>query len=53
MELYTGGGSFSVHAINTITGDATEKKQLKAKDGILHIELLIPDEELALKIEKI
>ena len=53
MDLQTGSGTFSVQAINTITGDATEQKQLKARDGILQIELFIPEEELALKIEKI
>ena len=53
LDLKTGAGTFHVQAINTITGDATDKKQLKAQDGILQIELFIPENELALKIEKI
>ena len=52
LQLETGDGLFQVQEINTITGALTDPVMINARDGILSIEVEIPQGELALKILK-
>ena len=52
LQLETGDGLFQVQEINTITGAMTDPVMINARDGILSIEVAIPQGELALKIVK-
>jgi len=50
LQLETGNGNFQVQFLNTITGSYSEPRILQANEGLITIEVGIPDGELALKI---
>ncbi len=50
LKLITGEGNFRVQELNTITGEYTNPVTYKSREGIIEIELEIPNGELALKI---
>jgi len=50
LQLQTGDGNFYVQALNTITGSFTNPVTTKSEEGIIKIEVEIPEGELALKI---
>jgi len=50
LELITGNGSYQVQALNTITGSYSDPVKIKSHDGVIKIEVEIPEGELALKI---
>jgi hypothetical protein len=52
LSLTTGNGSFEVQSINTLTGAKSELKTVVAKDGVLELDINIPDGELALKLTR-
>jgi hypothetical protein len=53
LSLKTGEGSYSIQSLNTITGEYSEKTEMKAEDGFLKIDVIIPDGEVAYKIIRI
>jgi hypothetical protein len=50
LELLTGDGNFLVQTLNTITGSYSKPVTITSRDGVLEIEIEIPEGELALKI---
>ena len=52
LSLETGEGSFQVRQLNTLTGAYTDPFIVEAPDGILALDLEIPEGELALKITR-
>jgi hypothetical protein len=52
LQLETGDGNFRVQVLNPITGSWSGPRMIQAGDGVLAIELDIPDGELALKITR-
>jgi hypothetical protein len=52
LRLETGTGNFLVQELNTLTGLYTEAQIIQVRDGILEIDVSIPDGELALKITR-
>jgi len=50
LQLKTGDGSFRIQELNTLTGSFADPTSLKSKEGILSIDIMIPEGELALKI---
>lgn len=50
LELKTGNGNYRVLVLNTITGSYTEPVKIKSGEGIIKIDVKIPEGELALKI---
>lgn len=52
LSLTTGNGEFEVQSVNTLDGTKSELKTITAKDGVLELEINIPDGELALKLIK-
>jgi len=52
LQLKTGGGSFRVQELNTLTGSYTDPVNMKSEEGILSITIMIPEGELALKITR-
>jgi len=52
LTLQTGTGSFEVQTLNTLTGSYSDPLSMNAIDGLLQIELELPEGELALKISK-
>ena len=52
LSLDTGEGSFQVHILNTLTGSYADPFTVEALDGILSLDLDIPEGELALKITR-
>jgi hypothetical protein len=53
LSLETGTGSYEVQTLNTLTGSYSDPLRIKADDVVLHVELEIPEGELALKISRI
>ena len=52
IELKTGEGAFQVQQVNTLTGSYSESELVLARDGLITVELDMPDGELALKITR-
>jgi hypothetical protein len=52
LLLETGAGRFQVQSLNTITGLYSEPVLISAMDGILNLDIDIPQGELALKITR-
>lgn len=52
LLLETGDGSFQVQSLNTITGSYSEPVLISAIDGMLTLDIDIPQGELALKITR-
>ena len=52
LALETGDGSFLVQELNTLSGSYSDPLTITAKDGLLNLELLIPQGELAVKITR-
>lgn len=52
IQLKAKGRTYQVHILNTITGSYAEPLTLDTKNGVLTIEIKIPDGELALRIIK-
>ena len=52
IELETGEGAFQVQQVNTLTGSYSESELVLARDGLITVELDMPDGELALKITR-
>jgi len=52
LQLETGDGNFKVQVLNTITGSYSEPTMIQSIDGLITIEVIVPDGELALKITK-
>ncbi len=52
LELATGDGTFRIQELNTLTGSYSDPDRIKAEEGILSIDIIIPDGELALKITR-
>ena len=52
LLLETGDGSYQVQSLNTITGSYSEPVLISAIDGILNLDIDIPQGELALKITR-
>ncbi len=52
LELHTGEGTYKVIPFNTITGTFAGPATVRAENGLLKIDIQIPDGELALKIIK-
>ncbi len=52
LQLETGDGNFQVQVLNTITGFYSGPRMIQASEGILTLELDIPDGEVALKITR-
>lgn len=50
LQIATGEGTFLVQMLNTLTGTWSEPQVLSAGEGILGIDIAIPEGELALKI---
>ena len=50
MKLTTGDGNYRVQALNTFTGSYTNPVRISPEEGIITIEIEIPEGELALKI---
>lgn len=50
LELETGPGTFLLQNLNTLTGVYSEAVRQEAKDGLLKLEVHIPQGELAMKI---
>ncbi len=53
LALRTGKGTFKVNPFNTITGSYAEPVTLRAENGVLEIDVQIPEGELALKIVRL
>ncbi|MCF8224754.1 MAG: hypothetical protein K9J30_02620 [Bacteroidales bacterium] len=52
MNINTGEGVFKVTFLNTVTGKYSDPDTAMVKDGILSLDIDIPDGELAVKIER-
>jgi len=52
LELETGDGRFRVQTLNTLTGSYSEPLDLSSSEGLLTLELELPDGELALRITR-
>jgi hypothetical protein len=52
LRLETGDGAFQVQVLNTILGSFEDPLVIQSADGILSIDLEIPEGELAIKITK-
>jgi len=52
LQLETGEGKFLVQTLNTITGSFSKPLIITSSEGILEIDVEIPDGELAIKISK-
>ena len=52
LSLHIVDGNFNLQILNTITGSYTDPVMIQSRDGILEIEIDIPDGELALKITR-
>jgi hypothetical protein len=52
LQLETGEGTFQVEVLNTITGFHKDPLMIQSSEGILTIEVDIPDGELAIKLTK-
>lgn len=52
LHLKTGNGAYQVEMLNTITGTYAEPVIIDANDGLLKIDIEIPEGELALKLVK-
>jgi hypothetical protein len=52
LQLKTEIGSYLVQKINTVNGSYTDPVKIKSMNGLITIEIEIPDGELALKITK-
>jgi len=50
LELKTGDGNYQVQALNTITGSYSAPVRIESHDGVIKIEIEIPEGELVLKI---
>ncbi len=50
LQIKTDGENYQVQTLNTLTGSYSDPVQVKSKDGLITIEINIPDGELALKI---
>jgi len=52
LLLETGDGNFLVQTLNTITGVLSKPLVITSREGVIEIDVEIPDEELAIKISK-
>ncbi len=52
LLLETGDGNFLVQTLNAITGSYSDPVTIASREGILTIDVELPDEELALKITR-
>ena len=52
LQLETGDGNFLVQTLNTTTGSFSKPLILTSKEGVLEVDIEIPEGELALKITK-
>ena len=52
LQIKTGDGNFQVQMLNTIAGSYTSPVVIQSSDGVLTIDVEIPDGELAIKISK-
>jgi hypothetical protein len=52
IQLETGEGGFQVQRVNTLTGSYSEPELVLARDGLITVELDMPDGELALRITR-
>lgn len=52
IELITGKGIFRIQYLNTLTGEYTDSETIKSIDGVLLLEVTIPEGEVAVKIER-
>ncbi|MDA0193930.1 MAG: hypothetical protein O2887_06095 [Bacteroidetes bacterium] len=52
LRLKTGDGTYLVRTLNTTTGAMSEAKEIAAVDGLLNLDVEIPDGELALRITR-
>ena len=52
IQLETGEGGFQVQRVNTLTGSYSEPELVLARDGLITLELDMPDGELALRITR-
>ena len=52
LHLKTGAGTYQVQTLNTITGSYIDPMTMEAENGLLKIDIAIPEAELALKIVK-
>ena len=50
LQLRVGEGSYRAETLNTITGTYGKPTQLTAKEGVITVDVAIPEGELALKI---
>jgi len=53
LQIKTGGGKYNVQSLNTITGSYNNLITITSLEGIISIDIDIPDGELALKIDKV
>jgi len=52
LKLRTDDATYIVQILNTVTGTQSESREVEAVDGVLSLDLDIPDGELALRIVK-
>ncbi len=52
LELETGDGRFLVQTLNTLTGSYSEPLEISSGEGLITLELELPDGELAIKITR-
>ena len=50
LQLKTGDGNYLIQKLNTITGSYSDPIKLESIDGLINIEVIIPNGELAIKI---